>query len=97
MEVFASFAEKGRQRLLEGKRDEIGPLMDANFDLRASIYPISEMNRQMVETGRSLGAHVKFSGSGGAVVGTCPDPSVLERLQRAYSDLGIRMITPKIS
>jgi len=96
MTRFASFAEDARRCLLAGRPDELGPLMDQNFDLRASIYPISEQNRELVECGRALGAHVKFSGSGGAVIGTFRDDSMYAALQKAYTKAGQKIFRPRI-
>ena len=96
MKDFASYAERGRDLLVAGRGAEIGPLMDANFDRRSSIYPISEKNREMVEAGRRLGAHVKFSGSGGAVIGTLPDEEAYPRLEAMYRALGVQVVRPRI-
>jgi len=96
MRAFASLAEQGRDLLLAGRPHEIGPLMDANFDQRAAIYPISEKNREMVEVARAAGAHVKFSGSGGAVIGTYRNGNILRRLERAYSKMGVRLLRPRL-
>jgi glucuronokinase len=80
-----------------GRGSEIGPLMDANFDLRARLCQISAGNQRLVNTGRNLGAHVKFCGSGGAVVGLYDgDPERLERLRNAYSEFGAGFIVPVI-
>ena len=97
MQTFAHYARQARELLGEGRGEEIGPLMDANFDLRARICPISPGNRRLVETGRALGAAVKFSGSGGAVIGQYDgDPERLERLRKAYAAFGARLVVPLI-
>jgi glucuronokinase len=95
---WAELAQQARDLLLQGRGLEIGPLMDANFDLRASLIPISPGNRRLVETGRRYGAAVKFAGSGGAVVGTYDgDPERLARLAAAYAGMGARLIVPEIA
>jgi len=94
---WAELAQQARDLILAGRGREIGPLMDANFDLRASILHISPGNRELVETGRRLGAAVKFAGSGGAVVGCHDgDPERLRRLAEAYAGMGATLIVPEI-
>ncbi|HSB80605.1 MAG TPA: GHMP kinase [Candidatus Methylomirabilis sp.] len=95
---WAELAQRAHDQLLAGRGREIGPLMDANFDLRASLLHISPGNRRLVETGRRLGAAVKFAGSGGAVVGCHDgDPERLERLAAAYAGMGAKLIVPQIA
>jgi glucuronokinase len=94
---WAELAQQARDLILGGRGREIGPLMNANFDLRASLINISPGNRMLVETGRKLGAAVKFAGSGGAVVGSYDgDPERLRRLSAAYTDFGAKFIVPQI-
>jgi glucuronokinase len=94
---FADYAQQVRDLLLAGRGEEIGALMDANYDLRSKIVEISPGNRRLVETGRELGTHVKFSGSGGAVIGMYDgDPDRLARLRRAYNEFDAKVIIPII-
>jgi glucuronokinase len=71
-------------------------LIDANFDLRARIYAISEGNLEMIQTARSVGATSNFSGSGGAVTGTFEDDRMFAKLEKAYTPLGIKVLRPKV-
>ena len=97
MKEFAGFAQEARDLIDARKGSEIGPLMDENFNLRAKLCQISEGNFKLVETGRKLGAHVKFAGSGGAVVGVYDgDPGRLDRLKTAYESLGAMLLVPQI-
>lgn len=97
IERWAELAQQARELIVAGRGRDIAPLMDANFDLRASLIAISPGNRALVETGRRLGAAVKFAGSGGAVVGCYDgDPERLRRLSAAYEALGAKLITPQI-
>ena len=94
---WAELAQQARGLIIAGRGRQIGPLMNANFDLRASLIPISAGNLQLVETGRALGAAVNFAGSGGAVVGCYDgDPERLARLAAAYAEMGARLIVPRI-
>ena len=95
---WAELAQQARDLLVAGRGREIGPLLNANFDLRASLIPISPGNSQLVETGRRLGAYTKFAGSGGAVVGCYDgDPERLTRLRAAYESMGATLIVPDIA
>jgi glucuronokinase len=95
---WAGLAQQARDLIVAGRGREIGPLLDANFDLRASLIPISAGNRRLVETGRALGAYTKFAGSGGAVVGCYDgDPERLSRLRAAYAEMGATLIVPEIA
>jgi glucuronokinase len=71
-------------------------LINANFDLRAKIYRISDGNLEMVHTARKLGATSKFAGSGGAVVGTYRDERMYEALVAAMQAIGVAVIKPQI-
>jgi glucuronokinase len=87
----ADLADAARRVLLSGSPGELAPIMDANFELRAKLVEVGEGNRQLVETGRRLGAGVKQAGSGGAVVGVYDgDPDRGEHLRHAYSRIGAR-------
>lgn len=96
MKTWAGLASETRALLLAGRGNEIGPLLDANFDLRKKIYRISEGNLRMVEIARSLGASAKFTGSGGAIVGTYRDETMFRDLAAALAPEGIEVIKPDI-
>jgi glucuronokinase len=96
MRRFAGFAQEARDLIVAGRGSEIGFLLDANFDLRQSIYTISPANIDMVERGRSAGAHCKFTGSGGAIVGVYEDETMYEAIEKAFADTGIKVLKPEI-
>lgn len=95
---WAELAQQARDLIVAGGGARIGPLMNANFDLRADLISISPGNRRLVETGRELGAAVNFAGSGGAVVGCYDgDPDRLARLAAAYTEMGANLLLPQIA
>jgi len=96
METWADLADQVRSALANKKPGSIGPLLDANFDLRRSIYQIHPDNIAMVETARSMGASAKFTGSGGAIVGTYGDDEMFGRLESAFAPMGISVLKPSI-
>jgi glucuronokinase len=97
MKFWANLTDKVRKCLLTGQLDEIPALLNANFDKRREIYPITEGNLQMVETARSVGASAKFTGSGGAVVGTYTDERMFSQLRKKLGKLNIKVLKPVIA
>ena len=96
MKDFASYAQTVRDLIVAGRGNEIGPWMDKNFDRRRSIYAIDPKNVEMVMRARSVGAHCKFAGSGGAVVGTYEDDAMYQRIEQVYAGTGTAVFQPQI-
>jgi glucuronokinase len=96
MKFWAHLTDKVKKCLLAGQLDEIPELLNANFDKRREIYKISEGNLRMVEAARSVGASAKFTGSGGAIVGTYADERMFNALRRILQKLNVQVIKPKI-
>lgn len=92
----ASLAETGKEYLLDGKPEMLHELMDRNFDLRRSIYDISETNLALINTARNLGASAKFAGSGGTIIGIYRDDEMLNRLFVELKKHNARVIRPYI-
>jgi glucuronokinase len=97
MQYWAELAVKVRSCLLNRQTEKIGDLMNANFDQRRKIYRISRENIQMVETARSVGASAKFTGSGGAIVGTYENEQMFDQLREKLRELKVKVIKPKIA
>jgi len=92
MKQFGRYTDQAREALLRKDHATFGKLMDANFELRRKLYSdaaVGHGNLRMVALGRKYGAHMKFPGSGGAVVGLMPDPSKFEELQLEAQSNGI--------
>ncbi len=96
MKTWADLAERTREALLAGRRDEIGELLDANFDLRSDLYRIHPENIEMVEAARATGASAKFTGSGGAIVGTFRDEPMFLKLKSKLDPLGVAVFKPTL-
>ena len=96
MQRFAGLAELGRASLRSGERRALADLLDQNFDLRASFWSLREVDHQLVEIGRRVGAGVKFAGSGGAVVGLLHHEQDWPKLRRAYREAGLDVIRPTL-
>lgn len=97
MQDFADYAEQAYQLIVSGRGNEIGPLLDQNFDRRRSIYKLPQAYVDMVMACRSVGGHCKFTGSGGAVVGVYDDEDMFRRLEAVYAEMGTTVIKPSIT
>jgi glucuronokinase len=93
---WANLAQRVRDLLLDGKGREIGPLLNENFDLRRRLYQLSQGNIDMVEAARSCGASAKFTGSGGAIVGTYDDETMFQKLKDVFKSMEIEVLKPQI-
>ncbi|RMG16151.1 MAG: GHMP kinase [Bacteroidetes bacterium] len=87
---------KVKEALEQGRAEQIGPLLDQNFDLRRSIMKLSPENIHMVELARSTGASAKFTGSGGAIIGTYRDKQMFDKLVAVLEAEKIKVINPNI-
>jgi len=96
MRQFASFAQEVYDLLIAGRGSEIGPILNKNFDLRRTLFRLSDDNIDLVERARSVGASGKFAGSGGAIVGTYEDEAMFQRLLQAYEGTDTAVIKPTI-
>jgi glucuronokinase len=93
----ASCAENGREALKEADLQRLDFLINKNFDLRKKIMTISDSNQELVQTARQCGATAKFSGSGGAVIGTYTDDDMLNHLFIEMKKIKARVIKPYIA
>ena len=99
MAEIADLVPQARDALLAGDQATLHRLLNRNFDLRSSLYPIARRHLEMIEAARGAGASAKFAGSGGAIVGTYADADVLERLRAIVHrrvDQAWRLLTPQI-
>jgi glucuronokinase len=71
-------------------------LINANFDLRRSLIAITKGNIEMVEAARSIGASAKFTGSGGAIIGTYENEEMFQKLVKTLAKKEIEVIKPNI-
>ena len=98
MREWADLTDRVREAL--GKRDFGGlpALLNRNFDLRCEVCgtAISPKNRRMVELARAVGASAKFTGSGGAIIGTYEDEAMFHALRTRLAEHQIEVIRPDI-
>ncbi|MBP5640260.1 MAG: hypothetical protein J6X55_12320 [Victivallales bacterium] len=98
MAEWAHLTEQVRDALLKHDYKVIPSLLNRNFDLRCEVCggAVSQKNRKMVELARKNGASAKFTGSGGAIVGTYEDEEMFSRLKEDFSKHSIEIIKPDI-
>lgn len=96
LDEIAEGARHFREAMVAGDTVEMNRLIDGNFDLRARIYRISDLNLRLVGTAREMGASAKLSGSGGAVVGMFPNENAFPRMEEAYHRIGAKIIKPSV-
>ncbi|MGE3825993.1 MAG: mevalonate kinase, partial [Bacteroidia bacterium] len=58
---------------LQSGDKNIAALLIRNFEIRNGVMNISKGNLELVNTAQSVGASAKFTGSGGAIIGTYTD------------------------
>ena len=83
-------------RLSKGNKN-IGDLIDRNFDIRKSVIAISAGNMELISVARASGASAKFTGSGGAIIGTYADEAMFEKLERNLTAIDASIIKPIIA
>ena len=96
MEEWSQLTLQFRLALRAKDYPEMSRLINRNFDLRRSLVPIAPGNIEMVELARSTGASSKFTGSGGAIIGTYTDESMYNSLIKVLGDKDIEVIKPNI-
>jgi len=96
MEKWIGLTDSYCDALRKDDQQAIHNLINQNFDLRRSLVAVSEGNIEMVETARSVGASAKFTGSGGAIIGTYADENMFEKLKSALTEKEIEVIKPSI-
>jgi glucuronokinase len=96
MQRYRGLTDEGKAALMKGDWDELGRVMNANFDLRRTIMNIAPENLLMVEVARSTGASAKFAGSGGAICGLYKDGRHYQQLVDALARIRCTVMRPMI-
>jgi len=92
---WTQLTEQVWNKLQRGDKN-IGELLNQNFDIRRKLIPISKGNIEMIEAARSVGASAKFTGSGGAIIGTYEDEKMFDVLVNVMKKTGAAVIKPVI-
>ncbi|MGQ9589269.1 MAG: mevalonate kinase family protein [Planctomycetota bacterium] len=97
MRRLAEIAEEGRSCIARRDHARLGELMDRNFDARASMMQLDPRSAQMVYVAREAGVPANYAGSGGAIVGICPDEATFQRLGEVFARIGCKVIRPMVA
>ncbi len=92
---WTELTEQAWKKLQIGDKN-IAALLNHNFNIRRSVMNVSKGNMELVETARAVGASAKFTGSGGAVIGTYPDEKIFKELVAEMKKIGAEVIKPEI-
>ena len=93
---WAELTDKGKAALENQDYQSLSGYINRNFDLRKTVMNISTKNIQIVETARSTGASAKFTGSGGAIIGTFTDDEMFRSLKEKLAVEKIEVLKPEI-
>lgn len=95
---WADLTEKVKECLINRNYSKLPKYLNRNFDLRCEVCSdsISPKNRNMVEIARKTGASAKFTGSGGAIIGTYEDEEMYKRLRKELREFDVEVIKPQI-
>ena len=95
---WAALTDQVRDALAKHQYGRLPALLDRNFDLRCEVCgsSVSEKNRRMVQIARQFGASAKFTGSGGAIIGTYEDEAMFEKLRAELKKYQVEVIKPLI-
>ena len=96
MKYFADLTFEAKQALLNKDYKKLKELMNANFDRRKEIFPISNENLEIIKRARDLGASAKFTGSGGCIIGIYEDENMYEKLEKSFTKNDSVIFKPKI-
>ncbi len=96
MSEFRDLTDRGRAALLKGDWDELGKVVDTNFEYRRRIMNIAPENSRMVDVARSTGASAHFCGSGGAICGLYKDGRQYQELVDALAAIRCEVLRPLI-
>lgn len=93
---WGQITEEFKLALQNNDRKTMHELINENFDLRKELVPISSGNIEMVNLARSVGASAKFTGSGGAIIGTYENELMYSKLKDLMNNHEIEVIKPNI-
>jgi len=96
IEKWKNLSDEAYKILLSGQWSKLGELINENFDIRKSVMNISEKNLEMVDIARKTGASAKFTGSGGAIIGTYENEVMYQDLKTRMNHIGIETLKPNI-
>lgn len=96
IKTWTDLTDQVKDLLEKGQFDGLPELLNLNFDIRRQVMDISPQNLEMIQVARDVGASAKFTGSGGAIIGTYEDEAMFDALRIRMDQLNIEVIKPNI-
>ncbi len=96
MSELGDLARAARSALLAGDAQAFARCLDGTFDARRRMLALDERHVAMVELARQLGASANYTGSGGAIVGSCRDEVQCAEVIAALERAGHCAIAPEV-
>lgn len=96
MEEWSSLSSRMISALESENINEIPALINRNYDLREKLLNVKKEYAIMVKIARKTGASAKFTGSGGAIIGTYEDETMYQVMKIKFKKYGMDIIKPKI-
>jgi glucuronokinase len=93
MSQLGGLARRARAALLGGAIEGLRAAVDATFDIRSELMELAPAHVAMVQAGRSAGAAVNYTGSGGAVVCVCNDLGHRDAVAQVLRDGGAETVS----
>ena len=94
MEALAGHAHVAHAAVLMGDGVALRAAVDGSFDVRRAILDLDPLHVEMIETARSAGAAANYTGSGGAIIAVCDDPSHRAQVAAALAAIGCETLAP---
>jgi glucuronokinase len=94
---WAELTDQVRECLIDKRKNAISNYINENFDLRQKVQRVNPGNVDMISAARSVGASAKFTGSGGAIIGTFDGQEMYNALEKKLSGMGVEIIKPIIA
>ncbi len=92
---WAELTDNVWNKLQSGDKN-IAALLNRNFEIRKGVMNVSKGNLELVQTAQSVGTSAKFTGSGGAIIGTYTDEKMYDKLVAVMKQIGAEVIKPEI-
>ena len=96
MDEYGIIVEKGLEALMSGDLLCLAECMDRNFELRSSLFPISNDDQEIINLCRSHGAAAKLCGSGGAIIALMRGKQEWINLEEEAKNKGISVAEPQL-
>ncbi|MCD6347752.1 MAG: hypothetical protein J7L96_10060 [Bacteroidales bacterium] len=93
---WSSLSSQMKSAIESGNSGAIPDLINRNYNLREALLHVKKEYVSMVKIARKIGASAKFTGSGGAIIGTYENDIMYQVMKIKFKKHGMTLIKPKI-